>query len=68
MGYGLYPQGLPPITGETGAALAGVVPGRETDDEYIFVNNIGMAVEDIVCARAIFDAALEKGVGKILPL
>lgn len=68
VGYGLYPQGLPPITGETGAALAGVVPGRETDDEYIFVNNIGMAVEDIVCARAIFDTALEKGVGKILPL
>lgn len=68
IGYGLYPQGLPKVTGETGAALADVVPGRENDDEYIFVNNIGMAVEDIVCARAIFDTALENGVGTILPL
>ena len=68
IGYGLYPQGLPKVTGETGAALADVGPGRENDDEYIFVNNIGMAVEDIVCARAIFDTALENGVGTILPL
>lgn len=66
--YGLYPWGLPPITGETGAALAGVVPGRENDDEFIFVNNVGMAVEDIVVARKIFDAALEKGIGKKMPL
>lgn len=66
--YGLYPQGLPPINGETGEALAGVKPGRENDDEFIFINNVGMAVEDIVCARAVFDKALEKGVGTILPL
>ena len=66
--YGLYPDGLPPITGETGAALAGVKPGRESDDEFIFVNNVGMAVEDIVVARKIFDTALEKGIGTIMPL
>lgn len=66
--YGLYPQGLPEIDGETGEALAGVKPGRENDDEFIYINNVGMAVEDIVCARAFFDAALEKGIGTILPL
>lgn len=66
--YGLYPQGLPEITGETGAALAGVVPGRESDDEFIFVNNVGMAVEDITVARKIFDTALERGVGVKMPL
>lgn len=66
--YGMYPWGLPPITGETGTALAGVVPGRENDDEFIFVNNVGMAVEDIVVARKIFDTALEKGIGKKMPL
>ena len=66
--YGLYPQGLPEITGETGAALAGVVAGRENDDEFIFVNNVGMAVEDITVARKIFDTALEKGIGVKMPL
>jgi Predicted ornithine cyclodeaminase, mu-crystallin homolog len=66
--YGLYPWGLPEITGETGEALAGVKPGRENDDEFIYVNNVGMAVEDIVVARKVFDTALEKGIGTKLPL
>lgn len=66
--YGLYPWGLPKINGETGAALAGVVPGRENDDEFIFVNNVGMAVEDIVVARKVFDKALELGIGRKMPL
>ena len=52
----------------SGSALAGVVPGRENDDEFIFVNNVGMAVEDIVVARKIFDTALERGVGTKMPL
>lgn len=66
--YGMYPWGLPKITGETGAALAGMVPGRERADEFIFVNNVGMAVEDIVVARKIFDTALERGIGTKMPL
>ena len=66
--YGMYPWGLPKITGETGAALAGMVPGRERADEFIFVNNVGMAVEDIVVARKIFDTALEIGIGTKMPL
>ena len=64
----MYPWGLPKITGETGAALAGMVPGRERADEFIFVNNVGMAVEDIVVARKIFDTALERGIGTKMPL
>ena len=66
--YGYYPKGLPTITGETGAAAAGLVPGRQSRDELIVSNNVGMAVEDMMCARIIFDKALEKGLGIKLPL
>lgn len=67
-GYGYYPSGLPAITGETGAAAAGLCPLRENADELIVVNNVGMAVEDMMCARMIFDRALSKGLGIKLPL
>lgn len=66
---GYYPEGLPEkIYAETGEIVAGVKPGREVRDELIVVNNIGMAVEDVVMARAILDRALEQGLGIKLPL
>jgi ornithine cyclodeaminase/alanine dehydrogenase len=66
--YGYYPQGLPKITGETGAVAAGLAPRRESSDELVVFNNVGMAVEDIMCAQIIFDKALERGIGLKLPL
>lgn len=66
--YGYYPQGLPEIYGEIGDIVAGIKYGRETTDELIINNNIGMAVEDIVLARAIFDRALHHVIGQKLPL
>lgn len=66
--YGYYPKGLPTITGETGALAAGLVPGRESRNDILVFNNVGMASEDMMCARIIFDAALEKGLGIKLPL
>ena len=68
VGYGYYPYGLPKITGETGAMAAGAVPGRESPDELVIVNNVGMAVEDMMVARIVFDRAIEKGLGVKLPL
>ena len=46
----------------------GFVSKRENKNELIIVNNVGMAVEDMMCARIIFDRALEKGLGIKLPL
>jgi len=66
--YGYYPYGLPEIYAETGAVAAGVKPGRTNKDQIIVSNNVGMAVEDMMCARRIFDLALEKGIGIKLPL
>lgn len=66
MGY--FPDGLPQIACETGEILAGLKQGRTSKDELIVCSNIGMAVCDVVVGRDIFDIALEKGIGRILPI
>ncbi len=66
MGY--FPDGLPPVHAETGEIIAGRADGRTSPDQLIVCSNIGMAVCDVVVARAIFDLALDRGKGRILPL
>lgn len=65
---GYFPDGLPKVYCETGEVLAGLKKGRESKDELIVCSNIGMSVCDVVVAREVFDRALEKGVGRKLPL
>ena len=50
--------------------MAGLKQGITSKDELIVYSNIGMSVCDVVVGvgREIFDIALEKGIGKILPL
>lgn len=48
--------------------LAGRRPGRESDDEIIVLNPMGMAVEDIACAAEVYTRALERQVGTWLDL
>ncbi len=67
-GMGYFPDGLPKICGQTGEVLAGLIPGRTSADELIVVSNIGMSVCDVVMGRAIFDKAVEMGIGTRLPL
>lgn len=52
---------------ELGQVVTGMRPGREDADEIIMLNPMGMAVEDIACAQAVFRAALDRGVGTWLP-
>jgi ornithine cyclodeaminase/alanine dehydrogenase len=68
MTVGYLANGLPPLHAEIGEVVAGVKPGRESDDELIMDLNIGMGVEDVVLARDILDRAMKKGIGKKLPL
>ncbi len=68
MSIGYLPNGLPALHAEIGEVVAGVRPGRETDDELIVDMNIGMGVEDVVLARAVYDRALERGLGRLMPL
>jgi 2,3-diaminopropionate biosynthesis protein SbnB len=53
---------------ELGQVVAGLRPGRQSPEEIILLNPMGMAVEDIACARAVYDMALNSGVGTWLTL
>lgn len=66
--YGYYPRGLPEVYAETGEVVAGIKEGREHSGELIVSNNVGMAVEDIIIANWIYEQALEKDLGRKLPL
>lgn len=67
--HGVYFGGIPEtIHADLGDLAAGTRPGRETDDERIFSMNMGIAVDDMVTARVLYELALERGAGVRLPL
>ncbi|NLU99025.1 2,3-diaminopropionate biosynthesis protein SbnB [Marinomonas sp. UCMA 3892] len=53
---------------ELGEIILGNIRGRETDDEIILLNPMGMAIDDIVCARWFYQAAESKNAGTELAL
>lgn len=53
---------------ELGEIVTGAKPGRESDDEIILLNPMGMAIEDIACARHFCHLAQARGAGTLLPL
>jgi N-[(2S)-2-amino-2-carboxyethyl]-L-glutamate dehydrogenase len=53
---------------ELGQIVIGARPGRETDNEIIVLNPMGLAIEDLACAQAIYLRALEGGIGTWLCL
>jgi ornithine cyclodeaminase len=53
---------------ELGEIVSGCKPGRESDGERILLNPMGMAIEDIACAKAFYDRAINSGVGTRLSL
>lgn len=53
---------------ELGQILGGDRLGRESDDETIVLNPMGMAVEDIACAAEVHRRAVDRGVGTWLDL
>jgi ornithine cyclodeaminase len=53
---------------ELGELCAGTKPGRTDPDERIMLSPMGMAVEDVACAAAVYRRALAAGVGTWLTL
>lgn len=51
------------IKGSLGDVINGKIPGRENDDEIIVFETVGVAAQDLVTAKVIYDKALEAGVG-----
>lgn len=48
---------------ELGQIVIGDRPGRESDDEVVLLNSMGMAVIDVACAKAIYDRARQAKIG-----
>ncbi|HET6449492.1 MAG TPA: 2,3-diaminopropionate biosynthesis protein SbnB [Conexibacter sp.] len=53
---------------ELGDVVRGHKPGREGPDERILLNPMGMAIEDVACAAAVYRTAREQGTGTWLTL
>jgi ornithine cyclodeaminase len=53
---------------ELGDVVRGHRPGRTSPDERILLNPMGMAVEDVACAAAVYRTAREQGAGTWLTL
>jgi alanine dehydrogenase len=67
--HGVYFGGIPAaISADLGELAAGLKPGRENDGERIFSMNMGIAVDDMVTAKVLYERALERGAGVRLPL
>jgi ornithine cyclodeaminase/alanine dehydrogenase-like protein (mu-crystallin family) len=67
--HGVYFGGIPDVIhADLGELAAGIKRGREGRDERIFSMNMGIAVDDVVTARVVYERAVERGAGTLLPL
>lgn len=56
------------LHGELGEVVIGKKPGRQTADERIFFNSVGMGTEDVAFATDILRNAQSKGIGRKISL
>ena len=63
-----YLKSLPEIYADLGEIVAKKKPGRQNDKERIMSMNLGLALDDVAVAIHIYQTALEKGIGRKLPL
>jgi len=67
--HGPHFSGIPNVIyADLGDLACGAKRGREDDAERVFSMNMGIAIDDMVCAKALYDKALERGIGVRLPL
>lgn len=52
------------IYGEIGEIIMGKKPGRENDKEITVYDTVGMGIQDLSMARAIFEKAKKEGIGE----
>ena len=51
------------IYGEIGEIIMGKKPGRENDEEITIYDTVGMGIQDLAMAKAIYEHALKEGLG-----
>ncbi len=63
-----YFQQTPDPYADLGELAAGLKPGRQSADERTMAINLGLAMDDMAVAPAVYQKAKEKGLGTPLPL
>ena len=63
-----YFQNVPPIHADLGELVAKLKPGRESVEERTIACNLGLALDDMAVAPALYHRAVEMGIGTWLPL
>lgn len=56
------------VHGELGEVLDESLEGRSDPQERILLNPMGLAIEDVACGAFVYRQAIEKGLGRWLPL
>ena len=56
------------VYGEIGEIVAGLKPGRISEDEITVFTSTGLAVQDAVTAKIAYDKALQKRIGKFITI
>lgn len=51
------------IAGSLGDVVTGKVPGRTSRDEITLFKSVGLAVQDMAAAKAVYDEAVKRGIG-----
>ena len=51
------------FTGDIGDYILGKIPGRESDDEIVVFENVGLGALDLLTAARIYDKAVASGIG-----
>ncbi|MGQ9515225.1 MAG: ornithine cyclodeaminase family protein [Thermoproteota archaeon] len=63
-----YFKETPEPIGDLGDLLAGRIAGREDRAQRIVCANLGLAIEDVATASRLYEKAISKGIGTMLPL
>ena len=56
------------VQAEIGEVLAGTRPGRNSPQDITLYKSVGVAVQDAVAARLVYDAARRRGMGREVPV
>lgn len=52
------------LRGSLGEVIAGLKPGRSTEEEITVFDSTGLAIQDVALARVVYNAARDRGVGR----
>jgi ornithine cyclodeaminase/alanine dehydrogenase-like protein (mu-crystallin family) len=63
-----YFQDIPPVYAEVGDLVVGRKPGRQAAQERTMTCNLGLAMDDMAVAPAVYNRAVERGIGVWLDL